>query len=285
MSWPPCEDDNQVPDRDRLSDSASESADLGGRLLVRLRDDPATLAADGPDGGPCPSSGTEGRGDGGVVASSPAPPSAPFRDPSPGELGAGGGQGGPVAKNWIVTTFASLHFPGGASEGEIYPVIGQAAINPGCLFFAGQEETCPSTSLVHGHFVVCLARPCKRGGVAKVFARAYDSLAVKPFGPRAAADWAAWLRRCHFEPVRDLDAAIDYVTKDDTRRRGPFSYGVRPRTGQVHSRVRLGPGLELDIKPVGREPLDARGLYVIRLGGGGLLAPVLWTDAEDSEDA
>lgn len=249
------------PDLDRLSPTLSAGSDSDDESSVGPHQ-PAPVA-----GGAGPSS------------PAPGPRGPPPRDVAPGETGAPAGSTGPTCRNWIVTTFASLHFPGGFTESAIYPAIGRGIIGPRVSFFAGQEEICPDTRTRHGHFVVCLNRPCKRGLIAKLFHDAYRG--TDSVGARVLADWSNWLRRSHFEPVRDLQAAIDYVTKEDSRSAGPYVFGVRPRGGQVRATVKLSSTDIYYVTPGhARTPIDDAAIYLLRLGAGGVLSPLLWK-AED----
>lgn len=189
--------------------------------------------------------------DGGAVADG-----ARGRHVAPGDRGASAGSDGPAAKHWFVTTWAALHFPGTFTEGDIYPAVGASLVADGsrATYFVGQEERCPDSNQLHGHFVISLDRASKRGTVAKLFHEAYENVEargvapsdVRPLGRVGLATWKRWLIASHFEPVRSLKASIEYCTKEESRVRGPFEYGTRP-ADKVYLRINFSDGVRLRI--------------------------------------
>lgn len=77
-------------------------------------------------------------------------------------------------------------------------------------FATWQLEQCPDTGRRHLQGVVCTRKTARRAAVQR----------------------ALGVLNAHIEPAKDLEAAITYCSKAETRVEGPFSAGERPVQGQ-----------------------------------------------------
>lgn len=116
-------------------------------------------------------------------------------------------------KHWQVTTFQ--HVEGEHYIGEPFEIIFKAdrEHEKKILWWAGQEEKCPETERLHMHVHLCFEQDL-------TFRQVQAWLVYHGWGRAEEGDVAG--AHVHLEKAKSPNGSVTYVTKAETRTRGPY---------------------------------------------------------------